>query len=303
SVMVVYKGNVVAAWGDVEKRTPVASIRKSYLSALYGIHVAEGKIDINKTLADLKIDEKTPLTDTEKQAKVSDLLKARSGVYLPTAAEPKQMRDSRPARGSHAPGTFWFYNNWDFNALGTIFRQETGEDIFESFDQHFAQPLGMEDFRVKDGHYTYAEASMHPSYAFSMSARDMARFGQLFLQNGNWNGTQIVPAQWVKDSTTPYSDFPVCGYGYLWWTWNVWGLKELGTYAATGMYGNAIFVMPGADTVIVTRVDSTVPFPHWPFMKELTQSDRDDLLRAILGAHTGEAKANPQLAPMKPVRY
>ncbi|MGE5652885.1 MAG: serine hydrolase domain-containing protein [Bacillota bacterium] len=301
SIMVVYRGKVVAAWGDVEKVTPVHSIRKSFLSALYGIHVAQGKIDISKSLADLKIDEKTPLTNEEKQAKVSDLLKARSGIYLPTAAEPAQMKESRPSRGSYAPGTNWFYNNWDFNALGTIFRQETGEDIFASYQEHLAAPLGMEDFSLKDTHYAYDKASLHPSYAFAMSARDLARFGQLYLQNGSWGGQQLISESWIKESLTPYSDFPVCGYGYLWWTWNQPGLKELGAYAATGMYGNSIFVLPKAETVIVTRVDSTVPIK--PFMKQIGQSDRDDLLRQIIAAKTGQAKAEPKLIHLSPVRY
>ena len=82
-----------------------------------------------------------------------DLLRARSGVYLAAAGEVDAMRDARPPRGSHAPGTFWYYNNWDFNVLGTIYRRVTGEDIFQAIEAHIAKPIGMQDYRPGDGQY------------------------------------------------------------------------------------------------------------------------------------------------------
>src|SRR5919109_1479372 len=69
------------------------------------------------TLAELGIDDQQSLTEAEKRATVADLLGSRSGVYLPAAKEPADMRAERPARGSHAAGEFFFYNNWDFNVL------------------------------------------------------------------------------------------------------------------------------------------------------------------------------------------
>lgn len=132
AVMIVEDGLVVAEWGQISRKIVIHSIRKSYLSALYGIYVGEGRIRLNKTLADLRIDDHPPcLTGEEKQATIEDLLKARSGVYHPALEETASMKAHRPERGSHPPGTFWFYNNWDFNALGTIFEKETGKKIFE----------------------------------------------------------------------------------------------------------------------------------------------------------------------------
>jgi CubicO group peptidase (beta-lactamase class C family) len=84
------------------------------------------------------------------------------------------MKRRRPARGSHAPGTFWYYNNWDFNVLGTILRKATGEDTFEAVERHIAQPIGMEHFTARDGKYAYERASEHPAYRMFMSARDLA---------------------------------------------------------------------------------------------------------------------------------
>ena len=100
------------------------------------------------------IDDNEPsLTETEKQATVGDLIKARSGIYHPALYEHPIMKARRPERHSHAPGTFYYYNNWDFNALGTIFEQETGTKIFEEFDRRIAKSLQMEDFKISDCHY------------------------------------------------------------------------------------------------------------------------------------------------------
>ena len=77
---------------------------------------------MSSTLAELGIDDNEPsLTDVEKRATVRDLLTARSGVYHPALYETPGMAAMRPLRGSHLPGTHWYYNNWDFNALGTIY--------------------------------------------------------------------------------------------------------------------------------------------------------------------------------------
>jgi CubicO group peptidase (beta-lactamase class C family) len=109
AVMVVHGGQVVDQWGDFDKKIDCYSIRKSLLSALYGIYSAEGVIDVNQTLEQLGIDDSPdPLSKEEKQARVVDLLRARSGVYHPVDFETESMQKSRPARGSHAPGTFWY---------------------------------------------------------------------------------------------------------------------------------------------------------------------------------------------------
>lgn len=125
AVMVVQNGEVIANWGEVSRKVNVASVHKSLLTALYCIAVSEGRIDLGSTLADLGMDDKPPvLTGAEKQATVRDLLMARSGIYHAAVYETADIRQKRPERESHAPGTFWFYNNWDFDALGTIYRQQ-----------------------------------------------------------------------------------------------------------------------------------------------------------------------------------
>src|SRR4029077_20151562 len=105
AVMIVQGGKVVDQWGDIDKKITSYSVRKSLLSALYGIYSAEGVIDSNQTLEQLGIDDSPdPLTKEEKQSRIVDLLRARSGVYHPAYMETESMKKNRPARGSHAQG-------------------------------------------------------------------------------------------------------------------------------------------------------------------------------------------------------
>lgn len=297
AVFVAHHGRVVAEWGETTKRFNIHSIRKSILSALYGMPGLAEKIDLNATMAELGIDDNEPrLTAIEKQATVRDLLKARSGVYHPALYETEAMKKRRPERGSHAPGTFWYYNNWDFNALGTIFEQRTGLNVFAAFQRHLATPLGMEDFRMADTEFVRGADSIHPAYPFRLTARDMARFGLLFARGGQWNGKQLVPASWVTESTTSWS--PATsetgqvrgGYGYLWWT-ELNGLQlegvdlPKGSYSARGAGGHYILVVPTWDLVVVHRMDTDLR--DGP---RATSSQFGKLVKLLVEAMPGAAK-------------
>jgi len=269
AVMVVENGEVIAQWGDVERRYKCHSIRKSLLSALIGLHVETGAIDLGKSLDELGIDDREGLTPREKAAKVLDLLMARSGVYHPTGHETEYMKNLKPARHSHGPGTWWCYNNWDFNTLGTIFEKLTGRGIFDEFRDRIAVPLGMQDFRYdetrRDGEYVRFDTSIHPAYPFRMSARDLARFGLLYLRGGLWEGEQVIPEKWVRMSVRPYSHAGERGgYGYMWWV--AQGDVHFpqmavppGTYSARGAGGHYVVVVPNLDLVVVHRADTDVP--------------------------------------------
>lgn len=254
--MILQGGQQVFAWGNIAARSSVASVRKSLISILFGIYAAEGRIDLDATLADIGIDDIDPLTAEEKRATIRDLLTTRSGVYHPSVYD---MSTGRPARGSHPPGTHWFYNNWDFNALGTIFARVTGADLFEAFSERVAKPLGMQDFDIADLRFEHGPESMHPVYKMRFSARDLARVGQLFLQGGSWDGRQIVPETWVRESVRSHVDLGGGrGYGYLWWTAEAGAPgdrlhADVPLYYASGFGGQYIIVLPGHDLVVVHR--------------------------------------------------
>lgn len=292
AVVIVHDGKILRKWGNVEKKYKCHSIRKSFLSALYGVHVGKGNIDLSATLADLGIDDNDPpLSEKEKQATVQMLLQARSGVYHPALYETDAMAEARPDRHSHEPGTNWYYNNWDFNALLTIFEQETGTRIFEEFDRSIAQPIGMQSFDPEtDGEYYEGEDSIHPAYPFEMIAMDMARFGLLYARNGEWDGEQVIPESWIEESTTSYSDADENGgYGYLWWVADdgkhfsdVDQVPE-GLYTARGYRGHVIAVVPDMDLVLVHRVDTFTEDDR------VSYSEVGQLLMKVIDAYEQEA--------------
>jgi CubicO group peptidase (beta-lactamase class C family) len=284
ALLVVHDGRVVAAWGDTDEPIKIHSARKSIMSALFGIAVAAGKIALNRTVGELGIDDYPPsLTRVEKQATVRDLLQARSGVYHEAAAETRNMKKRRPKRGSHAPGTFWYYNNWDFNVLGTILRNATGEDTFAAVERNFARPLQMQRFSARDGEYVRIRASQHPAYHMKFTALDLARFGWLFLNQGRWRDRQVIPAAWVAESTKPWTSEARSGiaYGYMWWVAE--GERHFradvgpGSFSARGSGGQYVIVAPARRTVIVHLNDHS----------EVQRVDRGDfnrLMRLIFAA-------------------
>lgn len=278
AIMIVQDGVIVSAWGSVAEITGIASMRKSLLSALIGIHEAEGTIDLNATLADLGIDDCEPaLTLVEKQATVADLLTSRSGIYHAAADQSPAIL---PRRGIHRPGEQWFYNNWSFNVLGVILERLTGVPIAEDFSCRIARPLRMQDFQPQHFYFKTIPQSVHPAYKIRMSARDLARVGLLFMNSGRWDGMQLIPEEWVSRSVKPYTDLGRgAGFGYSWWTGRYivrstealirehQGEKQF--YWASGLGHQYVMVFPAIGTVMVHRVADSDNGPNGEQVEQL----------------------------------
>jgi CubicO group peptidase (beta-lactamase class C family) len=258
-------GRILMQYGDLERVSYLASVRKSVLSMLYGIHVQRGEVDLDRTLEQLAIDDVGGLTQQEKQATVRHLLMARSGVYHEASNSGDDLA-SAPPRGSQQPGMYYLYSNWDFNALGTIFEQETGHSIYDALETDLARPLGFQDFdRAMHRRTGDASKSVHLAYHMHFSTRDMARIGYLMLRNGRWRQQQIVPEAWVRESTRPHTRLGemnptrhrqgVFGYGYLWWVFDKpeLGSNYVGAYSGLGAIGQHILVMPALDLVVAHK--------------------------------------------------
>jgi CubicO group peptidase (beta-lactamase class C family) len=290
SIMAVAGGRVVYEYGDVTRVSYLASVRKSILAMLYGNYVKSGAIRLDKTLAELKIDDNQPLSALEKSATIADLLGARSGVYHP-ASNPGDSLDSAPPRGSQKPGTYYLYSNWDFNALGTIFEQETKQDIYDALEKDLARPIGMQDFDRSTHRRTGdASRSRHLAYHINLSTRDMARVGYVMLRGGRWRDAQIVPADWartISSVVTPVEDMNPAsyrkgpfGYGYLWWVWDGPSAKGPydGAYTGRGAVGQFITVFPKLDLVVAHK---TVPGEK----RNVSAEQYQTLLDRLVAAH------------------
>ena len=260
-------GRSLFEYGDLTRLSYLASVRKSVLAMLFGKYVANGKVRLDKTLAELGITDHGGLSPQEQEATIADLLSARSGVYHPASNSGDNLADA-PPRGSQKHGAYFLYSNWDFNALGTIFEQETGRNIYDALESDLARPIGMQDFdreaQKKSGDLT---KSVHPAYHIWLSTRDMARLGYLMLRQGGWAGKQLVPRDWVikitspvthlQDINPPFMREGRVGYGYLWWIFDgAWGQGPYeGAYSGMGAGGQYITVLPKLDLVVAHKTN------------------------------------------------
>lgn len=259
-------GEIISSYGDIDSLSRIHSIRKAILMAVTSQHL--DKIDLQASLEELGIDDSpVPLTELQKQTKVIHLLKSTSGINHPIGSQVGRMqeiRDNLLGKEPNMPGTKWAYNNWDYNALTTIFENESGLSVGKAFETGIAKPLGIERF---DSFYRKdTTLSIHPKVGFRLSTRDMAKFGQLFLNEGSWNNEQIISKSWIQRITTDYTKTGVnsperFAHGYLWWLQSneyAGGLPK-GSYMATGSGGQRILVVPEWNTVIAHKTMTELP--------------------------------------------
>ncbi|MEO6119915.1 MAG: serine hydrolase, partial [Terriglobales bacterium] len=152
------------------------------------------------------------------------------------------------------PGKLWEYNGGTTHVLGKIVQQTTGEPLAEYARRRLFTPLGITDFDWRgdlDG--IPATAS-----GLRLRPRDLAKFGSLYLHRGQWNGRQVLPAEWVRDSTarhillpTSVSAFGTTAYGYQWWNTclrTARGIMEMPTAVGNGQ--QRIYVLRDLDMVV-----------------------------------------------------
>jgi len=298
AMLLMVDGEIIFEWGETTKKHLVHSIRKALLNSLYGIAIGNGQIDTSMTLRALGIEDIDPgLNEQELDARIADLLRSRSGVYHNAAAVSQGMLKKMPKRNTHKPGEHYYYNNWDFNTLGAILERQTGKKIYDLFYEQIAKPVGMHHFKGKyveydaeaddapmpqtDGYYKYERSkSKYPAYHFRMSAVDLALYGQLYLDYGNWNGKQIISKEWIDVSTQPYSVYsPKYGnaYGMLWRVRVPSENTVRNSFYHTGVGIHMLGVYPDAGLVLVHRVDTEADFDY-------QERDFYKMLRLVFGA-------------------
>jgi hypothetical protein len=229
------------------------SVAKSWLSALFGIVMAEGAID---SLDDPVTKYVPELAGTAYDAAtVRNVLNMASGVtfdedYLDFWSDINKMGRVLALGGSMdgfaaglsdtfvEPGLQWQYVSIDTHVIGMVIRGATGRSVPELMEEKIIRPMGLEagPYYVTDG---YGVAFVLGG--LNLRTRDYARFGQMFLDGGRWNGQQIVPADWVTASTTPSAPTAPgkLQYGYQWWAPKD---ARAGEFFGIGVYGQYIYV-------------------------------------------------------------
>jgi CubicO group peptidase (beta-lactamase class C family) len=148
---------------------------------------------------------------------------------------------------SALPGTVWNYNTGSSHLLSAILQEVTGTTTQAFAQAHLFDPLGISNvaWSADQGGITTG------GWGLRLTPRDMAKLGYLYLNDGVWDGEQIVPAAWIQDSVERRFQVPNplepwdLYYGYSWW------LHQIGPYAAHGRHGQFIYVLPDLDLVVV----------------------------------------------------
>ncbi len=142
----------------------------------------------------------------------------------------------------YEPDEVFHYNTGASHLLSGIVQETTGRTTLDFATEHLFTPLGI------DPSYWATDrlGVNYGGYDLQLEPLDMAKFGYLFLNNGTWDGEQVVSSEWVNESTTTVSTYYGRGYAYQWWT-----MPDIGVFYAAGMYGQYIFVSPEDDIVAV----------------------------------------------------
>ncbi len=258
SLLVIRHGYLVSEtyfWGFSKTRKhELYSVTKSFVSTLAGIAIDRGSIDgVGHPMADFFPGLAFENPDPGKDAMtLEDVLTMRSGLgWIETDSTFSELYQSPDWTKfmfdlpmAAAPGTTFYYCSGCSHLLSAAVQKATGMPTRDFAEQYLFQPLGITSVDWE----TDTAGIPIGGWGLSITPRDMAKLGYLFLRNGLWNGRQIVSAEWVKDATQKHTntDGPL-GYGYQWWIY-----PSLNAYAALGLYGQTIFVIPEKDLIIVT---------------------------------------------------
>ena len=246
---------------DQDSRHIIHSCTKSYTSALVGIAIEEGYIDgVDEKLVDL-LPNRTYANYDERIEDITleHLLMMTSGFEWDEWTEPYYS-----SLNSHYQYWFasdsvqyvldlplsddiWVYNSGNSHLLSAIVSENTGVSLLDYAEDKLFTPLGISLSDVlwpRDNQGIY-----RGSGGVEMFPRDIAKFGYLYLNNGTWDGEQIVPSTWVQTSSETLTTFDeYSGYSYQWWTYPT---ETANVYSANGYDGQNIFVIPSLDMVVV----------------------------------------------------
>jgi CubicO group peptidase (beta-lactamase class C family) len=270
--VVIYKGYVVAEFGDTHFVDPTYSVAKSMLSTVAGVALRDGKIaDLNQPVGQSVQDggyaspHNAAITWKQHLQQESEWEGSMWGKNADFVGREAFGAGERKPRALGEPGSYYEYNDARINRFALSLLRVFDKPVPEVFEQEVMNPIGASStWKWVPYHNSYVE--LHGKQVASVSGGtrwgggmwidswDMARFGYLWLRNGAWAGRQILPQDYVKAALTPSEHGP--DYGYLWWLntkgKNLPGLPAT-AYAALGAGSNDIVVSPEHDLVIVWR--------------------------------------------------
>jgi CubicO group peptidase (beta-lactamase class C family) len=259
SLMVLRHGQVVAEgwWEPYRRDDPhvLFSLSKSFTSTGIGLAIAEGRLSLDDTVLSF-FPEDAPAQPSEnlKAMRVRDLLSMSTGHHA-DVIETFPYEDPGVSRTraflslpvAHKPGTHFVYNTPASYMLSAIVQKVTGTALVDYLRPRLFEPLGIRNPKWDAS----PDGVSYGGFGLSVTTEDIARFGQLYLRKGEWDGRRLLPAEWVVAATSrqvsngsnPSSDWDQ-GYGYQFWR------CRHGVYRGDGAFGQYCIVMPEHDAVV-----------------------------------------------------
>lgn len=254
------------------------STSKSVTSALIGIAIDKGYIpSVNEPISTYFPQILESGSEYKSQITIWNLLTHTTGLNASDTANWNEWLASdnwvnyvleRPA--TSRPGTVFSYFTGNTHLLSAIIQQATGKTAYEFGEEYLFDLLDMDSVECS----TDPQGISDGGNGFAMNVYDMAKFGELYLNNGNWNGEQIISEQWVKDSTTLQFDRSSgsADYGYQWWV-RTFGENNHPAYFAQGHYGQYIFVVPDLNLVVaITSHYEGSTSVYWQIMNNIVNA-------------------------------
>lgn len=254
------------------------STSKSVTSALIGIAIDKGYIaSVNVPIATYFPQILDSGSEYKSQITIWNLLTHTTGLNASDTANWSEWLASdnwvdyvleRPA--TSRPGTVFSYFTGNTHLLSAILQQATGKTAYEFGKEYLFDPLDMDSVQCS----TDPQGISDGGNGFAMNVYDMAKLGELYLNNGNWNGEQIISEQWINDSTTLQFDRSSgsADYGYQWWV-RTFGENAYPAYFAQGHYGQYIFVVPDLNLVVaITSHYEGSTSVYWQIMNNIVNA-------------------------------
>lgn len=258
SLMILRHGHVVAEgwWSPYAAAEPhvLFSLSKSFTSTAVGLAVSEGKLSLDDTVLKFFPGEAPAFPSKNLQSmRVRDLLRMSTGHRaedirdFPFEGKSDLARVFLELPVPDIPGTHFVYNTAATYMLSAIVQKVTGQTVLDYLGPRLFDPLGIARPRWDAS----AQGVSLGGYGLSVRTEDIARFGQLYLQKGQWQGRRLIPSAWVEEATSlqtangsdPASDWNQ-GYGYQFWR------CRHGFYRGDGAFGQFCFVLEQYDAVI-----------------------------------------------------
>ena len=251
------------------------STSKSITSTLVGIAIDQGYIGGVDEPISQYLPEAAQLEDPAwQQITIRHLLTHTSGIASTDSARWEQWRSSDDWLGyilalpvQHAPGTVFDYSTGNTHLLCVILERATGMALGDFASQVLFGPMGLDSARVD----TDPQGIGDGGNGIWLSLSDMAKFGQMYLDGGVWQGEQIVSSGWVDQATSLQFDRSSgsADYGYQWWV-RTFGQARYDAYFAQGHFGQYIFVVPALELVVcfTSQYEGSSSI-YWQLMNEI----------------------------------